>query len=322
LFAPGVVPASSNNLVVAELMYHPPGSSQAELAAGFANGDDFEFIRLLNIGSTPSDLAGLRFSLGVAFDFAFGDVRYLAPGASVLVVKSRDAFQARYGPSFNGIIAGEYSGNLANGGERIQLLGADGVPVRDFSYGDGGPWPKAADGEGPSLVLQVPAANPDHSNPANWSVSAVPGGLPGGFAPTQSYSSWRALFWDPLEATNEAVSGPMADPDGDGVSNWLEYSFGLNPHRESAQPRLVTEVEMIGGEPFLCVSLQLADHRQDVKLTWEFSSDLRFWAVEGEAMEPVSAEPSYDGTAKLKYKNKHSMVMEPGKFVRLRVAAQ
>src|SRR5207248_5551530 len=64
-FAPSAEPATSQNLVIAEIMYHPPPSSTNELAAGFSITDDFEFLRLLNIGGAPLDLSGLAFTAGV-----------------------------------------------------------------------------------------------------------------------------------------------------------------------------------------------------------------------------------------------------------------
>src|SRR5205085_3407430 len=113
---------SSANLVIAEIMYPPPDATTNQLAAGSNNADDFEFIRLLNIGSVPLDLGSVVFTAGVTFDFGVGAVRFLNPGASMLVVKNRAAFRLRYGNSLDARIAGEYTGNLSNSGERLALL--------------------------------------------------------------------------------------------------------------------------------------------------------------------------------------------------------
>ena len=136
-FAIAAVPASSNNLAIAELMYHPPAVTAAEATAGYSDPDDFEFLRLVNIGATPVDLAGARFAAGVVFDFSASPVRYLNSGASVLVVKNQAAFQTRYGYGCDATVAGEYTGNLSNGGERLLLTAADGAAIRDFGYDDG-----------------------------------------------------------------------------------------------------------------------------------------------------------------------------------------
>jgi hypothetical protein len=53
------------------------------------------------------------------------------------------------------------------------------VVIKEFVYDDTTPWPTAADGNGPSLVLIAPETNPDHTNPFNWRLSMNPGGNPG-----------------------------------------------------------------------------------------------------------------------------------------------
>ena len=99
----------------------------------------------------------------------------LAPGACVLVVKNRSAFDFRYGT--NRPVAGEYSGQLDNGGERIQLVDSYGGIILEFTYDDEAPWPTQADGQGRSLEVVDPGGN--YNDPANWRASAVPGGTPG-----------------------------------------------------------------------------------------------------------------------------------------------
>jgi hypothetical protein len=318
-FAPAAVPASSNNLVLAELMYHPPHATAAELAAGFSNADDFEFVRLLNIGYTPVDLAGVRFTLGVTFDFTSGAFRYLSQGASVLAVKNHEAFQLRYGHGCDSLIAGEYTANFSNGGERVQLLASNNVVLRDFTYGTSAPWPATADGHGPSLVLRQPWSNPNPAEPANWAASAVPGGLPGGVAPQQSYAAWRALYWDTASATNNSISGPSADPDGDGVCNFLEYTFGLDPHNASAHPQPVAAIESINGDLRLTLAFRLAPGAQDANLTWEVSSDLRNWSAPTNVFQLLSTEPCLDGTQSVKYMDTTLLTSSASRFIRFRI---
>ena len=92
------------NLRISEIMYNPIG------------GSDFEFIELENIGTELLDLAGVRFTEGIGFNFP--DM-ILNPGDFVLVVRDYNAFSALYGTGLN--VAGEYSGKLSNGGERLRL---------------------------------------------------------------------------------------------------------------------------------------------------------------------------------------------------------
>jgi hypothetical protein len=262
----------------------------------------------------------VRFTLGITFDFTSGAVRYLSPGANALAVKNRDAFQVRYGHGYDALIAGEYAANFSNGGERVQLVASNNVVLRDFTYGTSAPWPATADGQGPSLVLRLPASNPDPADPANWTASAVPGGLPGGVAPQQSYAAWRALYWDTASATNDSISGPRADPDGDGVCNFLEYTFGLDPHHVSEQPQPRAAIESVNGDLHLTLSFRMAPGAQDSHLTWEISSELRNWSTPPNVFELLSTEPCLDGTATVKYVDTTPLASSASRFVRLRLA--
>ncbi|PYJ97131.1 MAG: hypothetical protein DME23_17060, partial [Verrucomicrobia bacterium] len=161
-------------LRITELMYHPPAPGAAEIAAGFADSDDFEFIELLNTGPTNLSLLGVKFSVGITFDFTASAVTNLAPAQRVLIVKNKAAFDFRYGT--NPLVAGEYSGSLNNGGELIRLVDEFGFVIQEFTYDDGGNWPAAADGAGSSLeVLDI---NGDYNEAANWQASVLVGGTP------------------------------------------------------------------------------------------------------------------------------------------------
>lgn len=48
-----------------------------------------------------------------------------------------------------------------------------------------------------------------------------------------THASWRASHFTNAEVMDEAVAGPSADPDGDGVANLLEYAFGGSPKTAS-----------------------------------------------------------------------------------------
>jgi hypothetical protein len=76
-------------------------------------------------------------------------------------VKDVAAFEGKYGTGRN--VAGEYSGSLDNGGERIRLEDAVGDVLADFKYVDG--WRENTDGEGYSLTI----INAADTEPNNWS---------------------------------------------------------------------------------------------------------------------------------------------------------
>jgi hypothetical protein len=297
-------------------MYHPPKETAAEAAAGFTDADDFEFVRLMNIGTVPVDLSGVQFTVGITFNFTSGSIRYVAPGANVLIVKRLTAFQTRYGHAYDSLIAGEYSGNLSNSGEELRLVAANAAVIRDFTFDDDPPWPTAPDGNGPSLVLRNPTSNPNHGIATNWTASAMPGGMPGGAAHPETYSFWRNLFWSTPTSADNAIAGPDADPDGDGLNNLMEYLYGLNPAQADIAPRLVPAVETINTAPHLTVSLRLSGGASDITVTPQFSSDLVTWSNNASILQLLQSTPGDDGRMTWKYYDTAALTTNVQRFVR------
>lgn len=58
-----------------------------------------------------------------------------------------------------------------------------------------------------------------------------------------SFAAWTAQHFTPAEQGNPAVSGPDADPDGDGLSNYLEYALGRDPRVANASGATLVTVE-------------------------------------------------------------------------------
>ncbi len=171
-------------IVINEIMYHPD-------AVG-----DAEYVELLNISGTAVTLydadtkAPWRFtddpqSPGVELLLPGDSPVTLAAGESLLLVKDAGSFSAKYAPPAGVKIFAWGSGNLANGGEKIQLskpgeIDADGayswIRVDRVVYSDGlhpqdfpggaDPWPVQADGQGSSLSRTTSGA---YGNDAgNW----------------------------------------------------------------------------------------------------------------------------------------------------------
>ena len=297
-------------------MYHPPKVTAAEASAGITDTESFEFVRLMNIGAAPVDLSGVQFTIGITFNFSSGSIRYVAPGASVLIVNTLSSFQTRYGHAYDSLVAGEYAGKLSNSGEELRLQAADGSAIRDFVYDDAAPWPTAADGKGPSLILRNPLSNPNHGIATNWMASAMPGGMPGGIAHPETYSFWRNLFWNSSTSINDAVAGPYADPDGDGINNQMEYLYGLNPTQGDAVPRLVPAVETINGDRHLTVSLRLSGGASDVTVVPQFSSDLVTWSSNASILQLLSSVPGDDGRVTWKYYDTTAVSANARRYVR------
>lgn len=231
-------------LVISEMHYNPPGSS-----------DDTEFVELLNTGTSVTlDLTGVHFSAGIDFTFSTG--RTLAPGARVLVVKDAAAFGAAYPAVPAAMVAGVFAAgsSLDNGGESVKLNDATGSTIVEFTFDDRAPWPVTPDGEGPSLVLIKPQPGDAWaSNASHWRPSTMPGGNPGGS--------------DAVPFTGN----PETDNDGDGLSALLEYALGTS----DSNPQDAGAVLSIDAAEM--VHFPSAAAADDAALTVERSGDLHSW---------------------------------------------
>jgi hypothetical protein len=152
---------------VTEINYHPLDSAGTD-------GDSLEFIELKNVGSETINLGALRFTDGITYDFP-GDARITA-GSFYVIASNKNSFARRYG--FNP--DGAYSGQLSNGGEKIEITDvASNEVIISQTYSDNGEWPQEADGEGYSLVPVNPNPGPNDTAPSYWRGSSEIGGSPG-----------------------------------------------------------------------------------------------------------------------------------------------
>ena len=225
------------------------------------------------------NLLGIRFTEGIYFNFpeSADPSADLAPGAAIVVVKNREAFASRYGTE-GILIAGEYSGNLDNGGERIRLGDVLGNTLLDFTYSDA--WYPETDGEGSSLeiinsrlepaawnLLESWRAGADRGTPGFHAFVVPPeGGLQRPGDMTQDtfvdISDAIALLFHlflgsrPLPCGNtpgEAGNRALLDVDANGDVSIVDAIFLLNYlFRAGQAPALGTECTRIPGCPELC----------------------------------------------------------------------
>ncbi len=263
-----------DRLVVSEFNYNPAPATPTEIAAGFNDSEDFEYLELLNTGSETLALNGIRFVDGIAFDFTGSSITSLPAGERLVIVEDRDAFEFRYGPGLP--IAGQYTGKLKDEGETLTYADGLGVAIRSFTYNNVFPWPLAAAGLGSSLVLIDPDSRPNHDLFSSWQASALPGGTPGtGETPLLTYAAWAAA---------NGVVDPEGDDDFDGLNNFLEFILLGDPLTPSGQGSLGVEVQSldVGGGPEAYLVMVIT-HRltgNEIEMTAELSGDLVTWDPE------------------------------------------
>ncbi|HHY55830.1 MAG TPA: hypothetical protein GYA08_10375 [Chloroflexi bacterium] len=187
--------AATTTLQITEIMYNP-------LDWGNVPGDELEFIEIKNIGATSLDLSNVRLSNAVQFTFPVATK--LAPGAFVVVAENSTHFRARYGLS----AFGQYTGQLDNGGETVELRDAFDRVIVSIPYDDRNDWPAFADGLGYSLVTNALGDIADIGQPTAWRASTLSGGSPGADDPVAVV--FNEFLFD--AATKELVAFELYNP--------------------------------------------------------------------------------------------------------------
>jgi hypothetical protein len=195
LGAPNVIDLQTD-VVIHEVMYHhAPLSVDGQPVTEVEE----EWIELYNRAAQAVDLSGWQLVDAVAF--AFPDGTSIAPGSYLVVARDAAAFAAAH-PGVTAL--GDWEGRLNNRRDRILLRDAAGNPADELRYYDGGRWPEAADGGGPSLELRD--AHADNAAAEAWAASDE-----------GRRSTWATYSYQGL-ATASAVG-----PDG----TWEELVLGL-----------------------------------------------------------------------------------------------
>ncbi len=176
-------PSTLDTLVITEISYNPPEPGT----------DSLEYIEIFNAGNAPVNLNGYSFADGVTY--TFGNV-VLMGKEYITVAKDSGAMFSTFGVS----TLEWTSGTLVNGGEEIVLVNNLGDTLDFVDYDNSSPWPSAADGGGPSLVLCD--AFTDNNDGNNWDTSATPALFPGIFgSPNAADASCGAAPCPPADTT-------------------------------------------------------------------------------------------------------------------------
>ncbi|MCW5556658.1 MAG: lamin tail domain-containing protein [Verrucomicrobiae bacterium] len=165
------LPVVPGDLVLSELFCAPPGG-----------GDDAEFIELANRSDHAVNLRGTRFVQGIEYRFPWTWDTLLAPGQRLVLAADLFHFRQRHG--LDAPVEGRFSGQLADGGERLLLVSADGAPLLDMTY---------------STTAPRPGGNPRRRIQSGARASGPGNGQSGGVASQREYQwnsrrhRWREL---------------------------------------------------------------------------------------------------------------------------------
>jgi len=133
----------------------------------------------------------------------------------------------------------------------------------------------AIDPNGPTLESSSdPTAILMQSAPASGNTSPA----------DRSFIDWSEQNFSFLELSNQQISGPLADPDGNGLSNLIEYAFffesrdGTFTQSESDIPNRGLVLEKDSTDPnIINASFVKPFNTTDLEYTFQVSSDAMMW---------------------------------------------
>ncbi len=133
--------------------------------------------------------------------------------------------------------------------------------------------------------------------------------------PTQ-YQSYLATYFTPQQLADPTITGDLADPDHDGISNLLEYAFEMDPTRASVSSLPV--VSMQNG--YLTISFIQRIAPTDLTYTVEVSSDMNTWNSGSGYTTQVSATTIDAATQRTVVRDNTLASAAARRFIRVRVS--
>ena len=269
----GTPTAAQKKLRLTELQYHPSEPTAAESEAlDDVTADDFEYIELLNLSFTSLPMTNAWFSQGISFTFP---AMSFTAAQRVIIAKNPAAFALRY-PAVTSRVLGPYGGTLDNGGERLELKDACGETIFNFKYKDR--WYPDTDGTGRSLVVRDATKEQDALDEAvTWGICNAPSGTPGSgdTVIAQAYYGWDNFHFTSSQRDDPLISGPYADPDGDGRVNWIEYALCSDPWLNETTSQLEFTFVTMSSQRYPALTFSRPSNILDVKYELLATGDLR-----------------------------------------------
>ncbi|HLS28600.1 MAG TPA: hypothetical protein VK041_08105, partial [Opitutales bacterium] len=132
----------------------------------------------------------------------------------------------------------------------------------------------------------------------------------------EGYAAWAETYFNSSEMENPSISGPNADPDGDGITNLLEYAFGGNPLDSDRSILPFTATAEEGGEEYLTITFT---RPSDIDLSYEIeaSGDLDVWGGGAVLFDSIAHG---DGTITETYRDSEPIGESGRRFLRVHVS--
>jgi hypothetical protein len=137
-----------------------------------------------------------------------------------------------------------------------------------------------------------------------------------------SYDDWRGDWFSASPGQDEDPGNDLADPDGDGLVNRVEYALGTSPVQPDARRGLrVLSAAGESGAGEMTVAFVRRRDAADVRYVFEASADLAAWCDVTAAASLTENIPQDDGlTERVTYRVRHAVLGGNRGFIRLVIA--
>ena len=232
----------------------------------------------------------------ITVQVSLSDIGYAPPGASFTLDYPADALRLTDASS-------HVKGDLVPDGSfviwNLQPMEHDYANQSgsiSFVASSSAPWPDAEDGGViAELVFKVQAgasAQPlwplrlrgvEVSSGDGFEIFDLPDSEAEFLGQPTTFDSWREQFFDAAELADELVSGPAADPEGDGRDNLTEYGMGSDPTQPDGEG---VSVEILDGSAAIGFDVSLT--AIDLGYGVEVSGDLDSWLTDATEVHSTS----------------------------------
>jgi hypothetical protein len=183
------------------------------------------------------------------------------------------------------------------------------IDVDVVTYGQSSPWISPSSG----AALERYNFFGFGEDPDSWKNGSSVGGNPGKLG-SLTFANWQTRQWFVGEP---GMQGHLADPDGDGLVNAMEFFMGLNPRARDSHLATAASVSApIGGEVYLTISFRQGISTSGTTFQVEGSSDLIFWTQQTNVVG--SAVDNGDGTRTQTYRDSVPMDENTRRFLRVK----
>jgi hypothetical protein len=131
-----------------------------------------------------------------------------------------------------------------------------------------------------------------------------------------AFVAWQGTNFTPVELADSTISGDLADPDGDGRTNLLEFALGSDPHLPDAAVPALSKVN-VSGSNYLAITFRRRNPLLDLAYTVQTGASLTSWG--NTAVIVGSAVSNGDGTETVTFRDSVPITGATQRFMRVQV---